>query len=295
MRTFVAIVDAGSFSSAAKHLGISVPAISRRLSGFEERLGTSLLHRTTRSLDLTEYGQSYYDRAKHILAEIEGVELELAGMRNAPTGLMRVAAPAAFGRAFVAPIIPEFLSRYPRVRVDLCLARTGEEWEPESADAAVQLGAPTGSARDVGTRPLGSFRQVLCASPDYLRRAGTPLEPDDLAQHDCVQERGSGRSAAWSFHQGGRSFEQPIQARLVCDDSDAALNAALAGSGVARIPSFQARDHVRARRLEVLLEDFEPPPTATQIAYSKQSPALPKVSAFVQFLASHIPQERLSL
>jgi DNA-binding transcriptional LysR family regulator len=294
MRTFVAIVDAGSFSSAARHLGISVPAISRRLSGFEERLGTSLLRRTTRSLDLTEYGQNYYDRAKHILAEIEDVELELAGMRNAPAGLMRVVAPSAFGRTFVAPVIPEFLSRYPRVRVDLCLGRA-EEIEPATIDAAVQMGTHATPAQSVGTRSLGSFRQVLCASPGYLRRAGTPTRPDDLAHHDCVQERGTGRSAGWSFHHDGRDVEQPIRARLVCDDSEAALNAALAGSGVVRIPSFQARDHVRARRLEVLLENFEPPPTTTQIAYSKQNPALPKVSAFVQFLASHIPQERLSL
>lgn len=292
MRTFVAIVDAGSFSAAAKRLGVSVPAISRRLSGFEERLGTPLLHRTTRTVECTEYGQIYYDRATRILSEIEEVELELAGMRNAPAGLLRVAAPSVFGRTFVAPVIPEFLSKYPRVRVDLTLVR---QPEAADADAAIRLGQSVDQARDTGSRALGSFRQVLCAAPDYLRRAGTPHSPGELAQHDCILESPSADRAAWRFQHDGHEIEQPIQGRLVCDDSEAALNAALAGSGVARIPSFQVREHVRTRRLEVLLETFEPPPTPMQISYSKLGPALPKVSAFVQFLTNHIPQEKLGL
>jgi DNA-binding transcriptional LysR family regulator len=293
MRTFVAIVDAGSFSAAAKQLGVSVPAISRRLSGFEERLGTPLLHRTTRTLERTEYGQIYYDRATRILAEIEDVELELAGMRNAPAGLLRVAAPSVFGRTFVAPVIPEFLSRYPRVRVDLSLVRQAAGSE-STVDAAIQLGG-SDQTRDMGTRALGSFRQVLCAAPEYLRRAGTPRSPEELSQHDCILESSVADASAWHFQHDGRDIEQHIQGRLVCDDSEAVLNAALAGSGVARIPSFQLREHVRARKLEVLLETFEPPPTAMQVSYSKQGPSLPKVSAFVQFLTNHIPQEKLGL
>jgi DNA-binding transcriptional LysR family regulator len=293
MRTFVAIVDAGSFSAAAKRLGVSVPAISRRLSGFEERLGTPLLHRTTRTVERTEYGQIYYERATRILAEIEEVELELAGMRNAPTGLLRVAAPSVFGRTFIAPVLPEFLSKYPRLRVDLSLVRQ-PEGQASCVDAAIRLGAAPPAQSDVGLRPLGSFRQVLCATPDYLRRAGVPQRPEDLSAHDCILDQ-SNEQPAWTFQKDGRDVEQPIHGRLVCDDSDAALSAALAGSGVARIPSFQVREHVRSRRLEVLLETFEPPPTPMQVSYAKQGPALPKVSAFVQFLANHIPQNQLEL
>lgn len=292
MRTFVSIVDAGSFSAAAKRLGISVPAISRRLSGFEERIGTPLLRRTTRSIDITEYGQIYYDRATRILGEIEEVELELAGMRNAPAGLLKVAAPTVFGRTFVAPVIPEFLNRYPRVRVDLALVRP-EAIEPKEVDAAIELGAAAGAPSALGHRTLGSFRHVLCAAPDYLRRAGRPGSPQDLVEHDCIVERAG--AFGWRFQHEGREVEQPVQGRLVCDDSEAVLDAVLAGSGVARLPSFQAREHVRNRKLEVLLEPFEPPPTAMQVSYAKQSPALAKVSAFVQFLTNHIPQERLEL
>lgn len=292
MRTFVAIVDAGSFSAAARRLGVSVPAISRRLSGFEERLGTPLLHRTTRSVACTEYGQVYYDRAAQIICDIEEVELELAAMRNAPAGLLRVAAPSVVGRAFVAPVLPEFLSKYPRVRVDLSLVR---QPEAAGADAAIRLGPAPEVARDQGSRALGSFRQVLCAAPEYLRRAGTPHSPGELAQHDCILESSSCGAAGWHFQHDGRDIEQPIQGRLVCDDSEAVLNAVLAGSGVARIPSFQVREHVRTRKLEVLLEAFEPPPTPMQISYSKHGPALSKVSAFVQFLTNHIPQEKLGL
>jgi DNA-binding transcriptional LysR family regulator len=294
MRTFVAIVDAGSFSAAAKRLGVSVPAISRRLSGFEERLGTPLLHRTTRSVAPTEYGHIYYERATRILNEIEQVELELAGMRRAPSGLLRVAAPSVFGRTFVAPVIPAFLSRYPQVRVDLALVRPSETPEAGVVDASIQLGDQRSNTRGLGTRALGAFRHVLCAAPDYLKRAGVPHRPEELSHHDCIVET-SRDGAHWHFQDDGRDVDQPVQARLVCDDSDAVLSAALAGSGVARIPSFQVRDHVRARRLEVLLEAFEPPPTPTQISYSKDGPALPKVSAFVQFLASNISQERFEL
>lgn len=293
MRTFVSIVDAGSFSAAAKRLGISVPAISRRLSGFEERIGTSLLHRTTRSIDITEYGQIYYDRATRILSEIEEVELELAGMRNAPTGLLKVAAPSVFGRAFVAPVIPAFLNKYPRVRVDLALVRAADAIEPEAVDAAIQLGG--GERRALGSRTLGSFRQVLCASPEYLQRAGRPVAPADLVHHDCVVESTMAGTSGWHFVEDGRERELPIEGRLACDDSEAVLNAVLAGSGVAQIPSFQARDHVRARKLEILLQAFEPAPTPMRVLYAKQGSAVAKVSAFVQFLTNNIPQDRLAL
>jgi DNA-binding transcriptional LysR family regulator len=294
MRTFVAIVEAGSFSAAAKRLGVSVPAISRRLSGFEERIGMPLLHRTTRSVECTEYGQMYFDRATRILTEIESVELELAGLRHAPAGLLRVSAPSVFGRTFVAPVIPEFLNRYPRIRIDLSLVRDAQS-SADAADAAIGLRAPAGRNDDKGCRTLGTFRHVLCAAPDYLRRAGTPSNPQDLSQHDCIVESASEASSTWQFQHDGEEIAQHIQGRLACDDAEAVLNAALAGSGVARIPSFQVRDHVRANKLEVLLEAYEPPPASMQIAYTKLGPTLPKVSAFVQFLSSHIPQERMGL
>lgn len=294
MRTFVAIVEAGSFSAAAKRLGVSVPAISRRLSGFEERIGMPLLHRTTRSVECTEYGQMYFERATRILTEIESVELELAGLRHAPAGLLRVSAPSVFGRTFVAPVIPEFLNRYPRIRVDLSLIRDSQGGA-DAADAAIGSGTPSMRSEDKGCRTLGTFRQVLCAAPDYLRRTGTPDNPRDLAHHDCIVESASEAASTWQFQHEGEEISQHIQGRLACDDAEAVLNAALAGSGVARIPSFQVRDHVRANRLEVLLEAYEPPPAAMQIAYARLGPTLPKVSAFVQFLSSHIPQERLGL
>lgn len=293
MRTFIEIVDAGSFSSAARRLGVSVPAVSRRLAGFEERLGTLLMHRTTRSLDLTEYGQSYYDRAKRILADIEVAELELAGIRNSPSGLLRVAAPNVFGRTFVSPIIPEFLSLYPMIRVDLSLMRSGAQTAAAEVDATIQLGSQA-PQRDLDTRALGSFRHVLCAAPSYVRRAGAPKRPEDLSHHDCIIESSDERTPSWHFRRRGHDIALPVQGRLVCDDADAVLSAALAGSGVARAPSFQVREHVRKQRLEVLLEAFEAPPMQTQVVFSKHG-APPKVNAFVQFLAQSIPQDSLGL
>jgi len=293
MRTFVEIVDAGSFSAAARRLGVSVPAVSRRLAGFEERLGALLMHRTTRSQELTEYGRSYYDKAKRILSDVADAELSLAGIRSSPSGVLRVAAPNVFGRKFVAPLMPQFLGRYPRLRVNLSLVN-GAGAPTDEVDAAIHLGAAA-PQKDVETRSLGSFRHVLCASPQYVERLGAPKCPEDLTRHDCIFESSAGRATAWPFRRRGRDIALPVDGRLVCDDADAVLNAALAGSGVARVPSFQVRDHVRERRLEILLENFEPPATQTRIAYSKLSASSPKISAFVQFLADSIPQEELDL
>jgi DNA-binding transcriptional LysR family regulator len=294
MRTFVAIVDAGSFSAAAQRLGISVPAVSRRLAGFEERLGALLMHRTTRSLDLTEYGHSYYDKAKRVLSDVDAIDNELAGLRNSPSGLLRVAAPNVFGRKFVSPLMPEFLGLYPRIRVNLSLVPTDGDASAADVDASVQFGA-SGPQRDLETRELGAFRQVICASPLYTRRAGAPKKPEDLVHHDCILESAAERTTAWRFRRRGRDVALPIEGRLACDDADAVLNATLAGSGVACIPSFQIREHVRDQRLEVLLEDFERAPTQTQIAFSKQGAASPKVAAFVQFLAQSIRQDSFDL
>jgi DNA-binding transcriptional LysR family regulator len=293
MRTFVAIVDEGSFSAAAKRLGVSVAAISRRLSGFEQRIGTPLLHRTTRSLTCTEYGHIYYDRAARILGEIEEVETELDGLRTAPAGLLRVSAPSVFGRCFVANLIPEFLNRFPRVRVDLSLVRPSEASEPGRVDAAITAGGEV--ERDTALRTLGSFRHVLCATPDYLRRAGRPRTPGDLSHHDCILEAEGAGASTWNFREDGRQIEQAIEGRLICDDAEAVLSLALAGSGVARIPSFQVRDQVRAQRLEVLLESFEPPPTPMTVAYMRYGPAASRAGAFVHFLASSIPPGQLGL
>ncbi|MCE9521636.1 MAG: LysR family transcriptional regulator [Alphaproteobacteria bacterium] len=299
MRTFVEIVDAGSFSAAARRMGVSVPAISRRLAGFEERLGTLLMHRTTRSQELTEYGRSYYEKAKRILSDVDDAELSLEGIRTSPSGVLRVAAPNVFGRKFVAPLMPEFLGLYPRLRVNLSLvggpAGNGTETNGNSdVDASIHLCMPA-PQKDMESRSLGSFRHVLCASPRYVERLGAPKCPEDLARHDCIFEATAGRATSWPFRRRGRDMALPVDGRLVCDDADAVLNAALAGSGVARVPSFQVRDHVRERRLEILLEDFEPPATQTRIAYSKQGAASPKIAAFVRFLADSIPQEQLDL
>lgn len=293
MRTFVAIVDAGSFSAAARRIGISVPAVSRRIAGFEERLGTLLMHRTTRSLELTEYGLAYYSKAKRILSDVDDADFALADARCAPSGLLRVAAPNVFGRRFVAPLMPQFLGLYPNVRVNLSLVN-GANSAGQEVDAAIHLGTHA-RGRDVETRGLGSFRHVLCASPDYVRRSGPPATPGDLAQHDCILESAPERETFWTFRQRGREIELPVEGRLVCDDADAVLNAALKGSGVARVPSFQIREHVREQRLQILLADFEPLPTQTQITYAKNGASSPKIAAFVRFLADSIPQTELDL
>lgn len=291
MRTFVEIVDAGSFSAAAFRLGVSVPAVSRRMLGFEMRVGARLLERTTRHLELTEPGRRYYHTAKRILADVAIAEAELdpRGSRR----VVRISAPDFFGRAVVAPLLPDFLRRHRDTQVELSLTRGAGSPAASDADARIELG----KHHDTGERGrvLGTFRYVFCAAPEYLARAGMPTQPEDLLHHECILMPGFDTDGCWPIKRGDRHLSLSVSGRLACDDSAAVVAAVLAGSGVARMPAFQVRDHVQRRQACIILPEFEDDPAEVRIVEAQSPMRSRRVRALIDHLAHNITERRLGL
>ena len=197
MEVFVRIVDSGSLTAAASALGVSAPSVVRSLAALERALGVRLLNRTTRRSSLTDEGREYYERCRRVLSEIEAADAALSARRVEPRGRLRLTAPVMYGRMRVAPIVTAFAARYPDVEVELLLLDRVVDLVEEGIDAAVRISRlPESSLVAIG---VGETRRVLCAAPAYLRRAGTPKSPADLADHRCIVFTGLTRNNEWSF------------------------------------------------------------------------------------------------
>src|SRR5687768_7704571 len=195
MAVFAKVVATGSLSAAARELGLSPAMVSRRLAGLEGRLGVRLVNRTTRSLHLTDEGASYYESCARVLADIEHANASVSAGKNEPQGTLRVALPAAFGNQYVAPLVPQFVARYPAVQLALSLSDRAVNLVDEGFDLAVRIAALTDSS--LTARRLAPNRRVVCASPEYLRLHGFPRTPEELSQHNCLLSADFG--GAWEY------------------------------------------------------------------------------------------------
>ena len=230
MSVFARVVGAGSLSAAARELGLSPALISRRLAALEARLGVRLINRTTRSLHLTDDGARYYEACSRVLADIEEADAAVGAGRVEPRGLLRVALPASFGHLHIAPLIPAFAERYPSIRLALSLSDRNVNLIEEGFDLAVRIAHLEDSS--LTARRLAPNRRVVCASPAYLRRHGTPRTPDDLLQHNCLTT--SEAPMSWEY-QGpdGRPGAVRVSGRHSCDNWEVLREWARAGLGVA--------------------------------------------------------------
>jgi DNA-binding transcriptional LysR family regulator len=278
MATFVAIVEEGSLAAAARRLGRSAPAVTRILAGLEQRLGTRLIQRTTRRLAVTDAGQRFFQASQRLLAEVGVVEQAAAG-EGVVRGRLRITAPSLFGRLHVAPIVNAFLAQFPDMQVELMLLDRVVDLVEEGIDVAVRIGRLPDSSLTV--RRVGMVRRVLCASPRYLKQKGVPQAPRDLAGHDIVSFAGIGAPEAWRFRAAARGVTVAIKPRLTVNQADAAIAAVLDGHGVTLVLSYQIAELVRARRLTVLLEAFEPEPLPVQLVYQGHRLVAPSVRAFL--------------
>jgi DNA-binding transcriptional LysR family regulator len=286
MRVFVAVAEAQGFASAARRLGMSPPAVTRAVGALEERIGTRLLHRTTRVVRLTEAGSQFLADCRRILGELEDAEASAAGSHADPRGLLAVTAPVMFGRMFVAPLVLDFLARHPRVTARTLFLDRVADLIDEGLDVAVRIAhLPDSSLRAVR---VGSVRRVVCASPDYLAARGTPRSPADLTQLDAIAFSLGASPEDWSFA-SGETVSPP--ARLTVNSNDVAIAAAVAGRGVTRVLSYQVAPELRAGRLEIVLADFEPPPIPISVVYAEGRRAAAKVRAFVDFAVERLRAE----
>jgi DNA-binding transcriptional LysR family regulator len=281
---FVKAVEVGSLSGAARASGLSLPSVSRHLTALEERIGTRLVVRTTRSLALTEAGRVYYDHAKQMLADLETVEASLLADASVPTGTVSVWAPTLFGRVFVLPLLARFLADNPRVQLDVTLLDRDFNLVEEGIDLAIRIGPLRDSSLIV--RRLGSLLWVVSAAPAYLEHRGVPTTPEHLRHHDCLVFTQPGYE--WRFRKGGRSVSLEVPVRMRANALDAVVEAAVAGAGLVYAPAWQVHDHVAAGRLEVVLRDYEVPPSPVNALLSHTRLLSNKVRTLLEFLASQL-------
>jgi DNA-binding transcriptional LysR family regulator len=283
MATFVRVVDAGSLSSAARSLPSSLTSVSRQISALEERFGTQLLLRTTRHLALTDDGRILYERAKSILGELKEVEATLSRGRHEPSGRLRISAPTLIGRLLVAPLLAEFLRRYPSLIVELLLVDRAVDMVEEDIHLSLRVGHLPDS--QLVARKLADLRMVVCASPAYLERRGVPRVPADLVHHDCLVFSDAPGVAQWSFKEGAETQRRiRIAGRLWVNSLEALASAAKDGAGIVRVPSWQVKADIAAASLQRILLDYEPPPTPLQLLFQPSRSGSPKARIFADYL-----------
>jgi DNA-binding transcriptional LysR family regulator len=281
MEILVAAVEAGSLSAASRRLGMPLATVSRKVSDLEAHLKTQLLVRSRTRLTLTEAGAAYLASARRILEQVSEAERAAAGEFSAPRGHLAITAPIVFGRLHLLPVITEFLRAYPEIDIRLSLSDRNAHLIDDQFDLALRIGALSDSSL-VAVR-LGELRRVVCASPAWLKANGTPKTPADLAGKDAITF-----GSNWMF---GRETIA-LNERLSLNTAEAALDAAIAGLGVTRVLSYQAAQAVAAKKLRIVLADFEPEPLPVNLLRTEHGLLPAKTRAFFDFA---VPRLRKAL
>jgi DNA-binding transcriptional LysR family regulator len=284
MQVFVSVAELKGFAPAGRRLKLSPSAVTRQVAALEERLGTRLLQRTTRSVALTDAGARYLERARRILTDVAEAEGAAQAERSAPAGRFSVAAPNVFGRLHVAPLMCRYLDRYPSVTGELTLSDRPSNLIEEGLDAAVRIGVLDDSSQVA--RTVGATRRVLVASPKYLKRVGKLRTPDELPSHQTIHCTAIRTAPEWSFFAEGLEHRVPLAPHYTTNSVDAALGHAELGGGVTMVLAYQVVAAVRARRLQVVLPEWEAPPLPIHVVYPTTRLLSAKVRAFVEFVTS---------
>jgi DNA-binding transcriptional LysR family regulator len=284
MRAFVSVADLEGFAPAARKLGLSAPAVTRLVASLEEHLGARLLQRTTRSVTLTDIGARYLERARRILGDVEEAEGSVQAERTQPSGRLVVSAPLMFGRLHVGPIMSAYLKKYPDVSAEFRLSDRMVNLVDEGVDLAVRIGHLADSS--VVARTVGDMRRVVAGAPRYLRARGTPVKPSDLAGHEVVQLTGMSSLSEWRFTDNGRDIRIPYTSRFATNSTDAAVLYAEQGGGLISVLAYQAADAIKAKRLKIVLADYEPPPLPIHLVYPTSRLLSAKVRTFIDLVVA---------
>jgi DNA-binding transcriptional LysR family regulator len=282
MMILVSAVDTGSLSAASRQLRIPLATVSRRVAELEAHLNVRLLHRGRRSLVLTEAGRNYVASCRRLMDEIAEVERTASGEYSAPQGELTISAPVGMGRIHLLPIVDDFLSAFPDIRVRLQLTDRHVYFADDHVDLALRVGDLADSSSVVAAR-VGAVRLNLCASPAYLEKRGLPRSPADLATHDCLVHETHAASHHWRFFTEGVMQTVEVPYRLSVSMGDATVAAAVAGAGIARGLSYLTDDLVRSGALVRVLEAYEAPPLVVNLVYPSQRQLTLKLRAFLDF------------
>ncbi len=289
LRFFSTLIGCGSLSAAARELGISTAAVSKRLAQMEARLKVTLVNRTTRRMSVTPEGETYLHRARQILADIDDMEQMLGSSQVTPKGLLRVNATLGFGRSFVAPLISRFVRLHPDVEVQLQLSVHAPPLTDDAFDVCIRFGAPPDS-RAIARR-LAPNRRLLCASPAYLKRAGTPKVPDDLTRHQCIGIRqGDEAYGLWRFTSTRGKKTEAIKTRgsLSTNDGEIAVQWALDGHGILMRSEWDIVRYLKSGRLVQVLSPFVTPEADIYAVYPQRHQMAARVRVFVDFAAASL-------
>lgn len=288
MRVFAAVVDAGSFVAAADALTMSKAAVSRYVSELEQRLGVRLLHRTTRRLSLTQEGEVFLARCRDILASIEASEAELSSRTDIATGMLKLSVPVSFGVQHLAPLWSEFLEAHPRVSLDVQLADRVIDLVDEGIDLAVRIARLPDSS--LVSRKLASTRLVLCASPAYLKRRGTPKHPSELVEHEVLGYSLLSAGDQWPFVGPDGPLTVKVHPRIWTNNGDTCVAAALRGTGIQLQPTFLVARELASGDLVELLPQYRSIELGIYAVYPTRKFLLPKVRALVEYLSVRLAE-----
>jgi DNA-binding transcriptional LysR family regulator len=294
MTAFVRTVETGSFSAAARQLALTPSALSKLITRLEDRLGTRLLQRTTRRLQLTPEGEAFFNRVRPILSAMDEAEAEVSAAGASPRGLLRMHCGSAFGMHQLAPAIPRFLERYPEIELDITINDQPPTLGEDSIDLAIRIGALDESS--MVARRICNLERVICAAPSYLERFGTPRTPDDLQEHNCLWVTSLPALRRWPFDTDEGIRVVHIGGNVVANNAETVLQLTVAGVGITRLTDVMVGESIRRGTLVPILTDWhhvEPVPLFA--TYPSGRHLAPKVRAMVDFLVEkfgHAPWRR---
>jgi DNA-binding transcriptional LysR family regulator len=282
MQAFVAVSDLKGFAPAARKLAMSPSGVTRLIAMLEDRLGTRLLQRTTRSVTLTDVGARYLERVRRILADVEEAEGAVEGERTRPSGRLVVSAPVGFGRLYVSPVMSAYLTRYPEVSGELRLSDRTINLVEDGVDLAIRIGHLADSS--LVARHVGEMRRIVVASNGYLGQHGEPKTPEAVVSHATIHFGAMAAVPDWRFVVEGREVRVSCSPRFITNSADAAIQYAEQGGGLTWVLAYQAADSIKAGRLRVVLAKFEQPPLPIHIVYPTSRLLSAKVRTFIDLV-----------
>jgi len=288
MTVFVRVVETGSLTAAAVACELSPTMVGNHLQALETRLGTRLIHRTTRKQQVSAFGQAYYQRCVEILGLIDDSEQLALDHLATPRGRLRVTAPIVFSNECLIPSIADYCALYPEVKLDIVATDALSDLMDDGFEAAIRIGALANP--DLVARPLTPYRLVLCASPAYLKAHGSPATPDELAAHQCLTYAYPPRSewhaaqAEWILHGRDGRASVPVDGRLKIDNAEALRKAVLRGLGIAMLPAILIDEDLRAKRLRKVLPEYSAPERQLSLLYLRERQMSLKLRSFIDFV-----------
>lgn len=284
-RIFTRVVECASFTRAADQLGMPRSSVSAAVVDLERRLGTRLLHRTTRKVAVTEDGAAFYQRCLRLIADVEETE-RLFEPSAQPSGKLRIDVPGRIGRLVIAPALPAFLARYPDIDLHLGATDRMVDLVEENVDCALRVGPLTDSG--LIARPIGQLTLINAASPDYIARHGTPVTPTDLRSHAAVHyaSPSSGRVESWDYVEGGEVRSVAMTGRVTVNNAEAYIACCLAGLGLIQIPVYDVRHHLDAGELVEVLPRHRAPPLPMTLLYPHRQHLSRRLQVFADWLAT---------